>query len=257
VICKCHDARFDVTTGRMVSPPALNDLPVYPVRIEAGDILIGSTPRAPCWVPQRAMTRCPRIPSLGHGTTIDAPWQLGQRILEAAEAVLIGGRRVPSRGRRSASDSGLPARQPHEEYLLKYARPGSRAIILGMNPGPWGIAQTGVPFGEVVTVRDWLGIGGVIETPPRWHRRLPVTGFDCPRSEVSGRRLRGLMKERYGTALALSRDLFVPHCMPIAAPSPYRLRHHVPLACSPCSPMACARPSFMPSIRREAIATYQ
>jgi NADPH-dependent 2,4-dienoyl-CoA reductase/sulfur reductase-like enzyme/nitrite reductase/ring-hydroxylating ferredoxin subunit len=49
VVCRCHDARLDVTTGRMVSPPALNDLPVYPVRIEAGDVLVGPVekPRFP------------------------------------------------------------------------------------------------------------------------------------------------------------------------------------------------------------------
>jgi single-strand selective monofunctional uracil DNA glycosylase len=109
----------------------------------------------------------------------------------------------------------LYARQPHEEYLKRYAQPGSRAILLGMNPGPWGMAQTGVPFGEVATVRDWLGIGGEVGTPQRWHRRIPVTGFDCSRSEVSGRRLWGLLKERYGTARALPRDLFVSNYCPL------------------------------------------
>jgi single-strand selective monofunctional uracil DNA glycosylase len=109
----------------------------------------------------------------------------------------------------------LYAREPHEEYLRRYARPGSRIILLGMNPGPWGMAQTGVPFGEIATVRDWLGIGGKVGSPQRWHPRLPVTGFDCPRSEVSGRRLWGLLREHYGSADALSRDLFVSNYCPL------------------------------------------
>jgi single-strand selective monofunctional uracil DNA glycosylase len=109
----------------------------------------------------------------------------------------------------------LYAREPHEEYLAKYARPGARVVLVGMNPGPWGMAQTGVPFGEVTTVRDWLGISGKVSAPPRWHPRLPVTGFQCPRSEVSGRRLWGLLKEHYGTARALPRDLFVSNYCPL------------------------------------------
>jgi single-strand selective monofunctional uracil DNA glycosylase len=109
----------------------------------------------------------------------------------------------------------LYAREPHEEYLRRYAQPGSRVIILGMNPGPWGMAQTGVPFGEVATVREWLGIGGKVGTPQKWHQRLPVRGFDCPRSEVSGRRLWGLLKEHYGTARALARELFVSNYCPL------------------------------------------
>lgn len=109
----------------------------------------------------------------------------------------------------------LYAREPHEEYLRRYAQPGSRVIFLGMNPGPWGMAQTGVPFGEVAIVRDWLGIHGEVGSPKRWHERLPVTGFACPRSEVSGRRLWGLLKDHYRTARALSRDLFVSNYCPL------------------------------------------
>ena len=33
-----------------------------------------------------------------------------------------------------------------------------RVVFLGMNPGPFGMAQVGVPFGEVAAVRDWLRI---------------------------------------------------------------------------------------------------
>ena len=34
-----------------------------------------------------------------------------------------------------------------EQYLRKYAGGRKRVLFLGMNPGPWGMTQTGVPFG--------------------------------------------------------------------------------------------------------------
>ncbi len=68
-----------------------------------------------------------------------------------------------------------------------------------MNPGPFGMAQTGVPFGEVAAVRDWLKIECPVGKPEREHPRRLVTGFACARSEVSGRRLWGLFAERFRT----------------------------------------------------------
>ncbi len=49
VTCRCHDARFDLRTGKALSAPALNDLPAYPVRIDKGDVLVGPVdkPRFP------------------------------------------------------------------------------------------------------------------------------------------------------------------------------------------------------------------
>ncbi len=89
------------------------------------------------------------------------------------------------------------ARAPHRLYLEKYAvGPPGRTLLLGMNPGPWGMAQTGVPFGEVSSVRDWLGIEAAVGKPPREHPKRPVLGFACPRSEVSGSRLWGLFAQR-------------------------------------------------------------
>ncbi len=77
----------------------------------------------------------------------------------------------------------------HKQYLQRYARNGVQAIWVGMNPGPWGMAQTGVPFGEVGMVRDWLKLDGKVEQPKSLHPKRPIQGLDCPRSEVSGRRL--------------------------------------------------------------------
>jgi single-strand selective monofunctional uracil DNA glycosylase len=88
-------------------------------------------------------------------------------------------------------------------------------VFLGMNPGPWGMAQTGVPFGEVRAVRDWLGIRARVGRPPQEHSRRPVLGFDCPRSEVSGRRLWGLMRELYGTPERFFAGHFVANYCPL------------------------------------------
>src|SRR5262249_20371338 len=88
----------------------------------------------------------------------------------------------------------------HSEYLSRYGNSPKEILFVGMNPGPFGMAQTGVPFGEVAAVRDWLELSGPVQKPAREHRKRPVQGFDCPRSEVSGRRLWGLFARRFGTA---------------------------------------------------------
>ena len=78
------------------------------------------------------------------------------------------------------------AKAPHVEYLERFGHRRREVVLLGMNPGPWGMVQTGVPFGEVSMVRDWLGINGDVGKPGREHPRRPVFGFQCSRSEVSG-----------------------------------------------------------------------
>lgn len=84
-----------------------------------------------------------------------------------------------------------------------------------MNPGPFGMAQTGVPFGEIPAVRDWLRLTGPIGKPPHENPAKPVQGFDCPRSEVSGRRLWGLFADRYGTPEAFFAEHFVLNYCPL------------------------------------------
>ncbi|MEJ2638997.1 MAG: single-stranded DNA-binding protein [Desulfosarcinaceae bacterium] len=81
------------------------------------------------------------------------------------------------------------AAEPHNTYFRRYGRAPRHVLLVGMNPGPWGMAQTGVPFGEVAAVRDWLKIGGRVGEPAHPHPKKPVTGFACHRSEVSGRRV--------------------------------------------------------------------
>jgi single-strand selective monofunctional uracil DNA glycosylase len=85
-----------------------------------------------------------------------------------------------------------------------------------MNPGPFGMVQTGVPFGEIAAVRDWMGVKAPIAAPKRMHPKRPIEGFACPRSEVSGRRLWGLFAERFGAAERFFTDHFVVNYCPLA-----------------------------------------
>ena len=104
---------------------------------------------------------------------------------------------------------------PHREYL-RLGRSGIDALMLGMNPGPWGMAQTGVPFGEVAHVRDFLGIEKPVKRPEVEHPKRPVTGFACTRSEVSGRRFWGWAKDTYRTPEAFFDRFFVWNDCPLA-----------------------------------------
>lgn len=88
----------------------------------------------------------------------------------------------------------------HEEYLRRFGTGRKKILFLGMNPGPFGMAQIGVPFGEIAAARDWMGLTGAIGKPPREHPKRPIQGWACTRSEVSGRRLWGLFAARFGTA---------------------------------------------------------
>ena len=108
------------------------------------------------------------------------------------------------------------ARAPHEAYLERYgARAPREALLLGMNPGPFGMAQTGVPFGDVAMVRDFLGITGEVGQPPRVHPKRPVLGFACRRSEISGTRFWGWARDRHGTAERFFERFFVANWCPL------------------------------------------
>jgi single-strand selective monofunctional uracil DNA glycosylase len=104
----------------------------------------------------------------------------------------------------------------HEIYLHRYGNNPKRVLFLGMNPGPFGMAQTGVPFGQVAAVRDWLGIETEIDRPRHEHPKRPVTGFNCHRSEVSGERLWGLFAKRFSRPEKFFRDHLVANYCPLA-----------------------------------------
>jgi single-strand selective monofunctional uracil DNA glycosylase len=105
---------------------------------------------------------------------------------------------------------------PHEEYLRRFGAGPKRVVFLGMNPGPFGMMQTGVPFGEITAVRDWLGISGPVVAPAKTHPKRPILGFACPRSEVSGKRLWRLFSERFGTPEKFFAGHFVVNYCPLA-----------------------------------------
>ena len=89
---------------------------------------------------------------------------------------------------------------PYEMYLHRFGGTRKRVIFIGMNPGPFSMVQTGVPFGEIAAVRDWLKIKGEVGKPAVENPFRPVEGFSCVRSEVSGRRLWNFFADRFGSA---------------------------------------------------------
>lgn len=104
----------------------------------------------------------------------------------------------------------------YARYLEKYANSRKQIVLLGMNPGPFGMVQTGVPFGEVSLVRDWLDIEEKVDRPADEHPKRPVLGFECTRSEISGHRLWTWCRDRFGTPHRFFRRFFVHNYCPLA-----------------------------------------
>ncbi len=107
------------------------------------------------------------------------------------------------------------AKHSHELYLSRFGAHPKEAVFVGMNPGPFGMGQTGVPFGDVGFVRDWMGIEASVDRPADEHPKRPVLGFDCERSEVSGSRLWGWAQERFGTPEQFFSRFFVINYCPL------------------------------------------
>lgn len=101
------------------------------------------------------------------------------------------------------------ARTMHEAYLHKYVKEGALILFLGMNPGPFGMMQTGVPFGEINAVRNYLKLDLPVGRPEREHPNRPVLGMQTKRSEGSGKRLWGLVS----TLWPDPDDFFRNHCV--------------------------------------------
>lgn len=108
------------------------------------------------------------------------------------------------------------AQGPYRRYIDKYGRGRKEVLLVGMNPGPWGMVQTGIPFGEVTLVRDWLGIHEPVGRPAGEHPKRPVHGFACLRSEVSGARVWSWARESFGTPRRFFRHFFVSNYCPLA-----------------------------------------
>lgn len=101
-------------------------------------------------------------------------------------------------------------------YLQRYGHKTGRVLLLGMNPGPWGMAQSGVPFGDIELVRDWLDLPIALGGPlPQQHDKYPILGADCQRGEGSGRRLWGWARQRFGTPEAFFQRFFIWNYCPL------------------------------------------
>ena len=107
------------------------------------------------------------------------------------------------------------AQSLHESYLSHYGQTSKDVVLLGMNPGPFGMAQTGIPFGDVTMVRDFLGLDGKVDRPKREHPKRKVEGMACARNEVSGTRLWGWAKDEFGTAGRFFERFFVANYCPL------------------------------------------
>ena len=114
------------------------------------------------------------------------------------------------------------AGESHAAYQNLYGTGRKRVVFLGMNPGPFGMVQTGIPFGEIAAVTGWMNISPlsrekILVTPPvQQNPARPIEGFACQRSEVSGRRLWGLFAARYPNPADFFADHFVLNYCPLA-----------------------------------------
>lgn len=104
----------------------------------------------------------------------------------------------------------------HRAWLERFGRGPKEVLLLGMNPGPFGMVQTGVPFGEVEAVRSWLCLSGTVRRPAHEHEKRPVEGLACTRSEVSGRRLWGWAAARFVIPQRFFSRFFVHNYCPLA-----------------------------------------
>jgi single-strand selective monofunctional uracil DNA glycosylase len=157
------------------------------------------------------------------------------------------------------------ARPMWDAYLERFGSSPKEVVLFGMNPGPWGMVQTGIPFGEVAAVRDWMKLDEPISRPANEHPKRPVEGLSCRRSEVSGRRVWEWAQSRFGTADAFFQRFFVANYCPLAfleesgrnfTPDKLPMATRQPLleACDRAllSTMSCLRPRVVVGIGRFA-----
>lgn len=117
----------------------------------------------------------------------------------------------------------------HVAYLEKSTTAGAKTILLGMNPGPHGMGQMGIPFAATTVVRDLIGIKGIrVFEPRRIHPRRPVEGLNWPKEEVSGTRLWGALEEKYGLIDNIFKNVFLVNHCPLMLFSGERARNITP-----------------------------
>lgn len=107
------------------------------------------------------------------------------------------------------------ASEIHRDFVSKCCQGPKKVLLLGMNPGPWGMGQIGVPFGHVEYARDWLEVKGEVTKPSNEHAKRPITGLQCTRKEVSGDRMWSLLKQLSGTPEVLFKHIFLYNYCPL------------------------------------------
>lgn len=107
------------------------------------------------------------------------------------------------------------ARESYDTYCRLYGSGPKEVLLVGMNPGPWGMAQTGIPFGDPEMARNWLEVSVPVTGPAHQHPKRPVIGFDCPRSEISGKRLWGWARDRFGSPQCFFERFWVANYCPL------------------------------------------
>jgi len=105
--------------------------------------------------------------------------------------------------------------KPHEFYLEKYGSLGAKTIIMGMNPGH-GMGNTGIPFGCPEKVKTYLNITNLkVKQPVKTHHKREITGLECKKPEISGKRIWGLIEEIYGSPTNAFKEIFVLNHFPL------------------------------------------
>lgn len=141
----------------------------------------------------------------------DALIDVSRRLCEGVDALELASERVVC-----TYNPLSYAAKNHEEYIRRYATSTGVALLVGMNPGPFGMVQTGVPFGAVSWVKDWMGIRNDVDSPAKQHPKRPIDGLECSRTEISGDRFWGWAAERFGHPEAFFREFFVWNYCPLA-----------------------------------------
>lgn len=144
----------------------------------------------------------------------------------------VGGR--PTKPIAGVLNSHQYAFCPFGEYCNMFAPAGQQplALFVGMNPGPYGTAQNGIPFGCSSFVNNWMGItqgtaGSAAVKGTELKEGIDGHGFEycpavlglrCKKEEVSGKRLWGWAQSVVGggKAEAFFRHAFVYTYCPLA-----------------------------------------
>ena len=90
-------------------------------------------------------------------------------------------------------------------------------LFFGINPGPFGMAQTGIPFGDKETVKNYLKIEPKIDIDkiPKQHPKKQILGLEVKRVEKSGRIFWGVIKEFYPEKYDFFKSNFVLNFCPL------------------------------------------